>query len=385
MSKLAPLFSLFGGAGGAGRAMTVTAGAITAGTVGLGAYNAIDDLITEPEKARRTKQAVEAEQRQSEAIEGPTNLASSWGGFLGSIARFFANFLHIPALSAFVDFMDNEYKRAQDKVENFFDRGSDDKVNDTDGRSFSYLPDVVADHADEAAMAGAGLAVGFGVHKGLKHMGGGSATAGASSLGPKAMNLLRKIPGLNRILPVALVGAGVTMMATDDAHAGQPETTGYSNQPGVPSQSVSVSPEGISGTEIAAAGVSFAAKSTAEGVGSLAARFGLRAIPGIAAVVVAGDNLYDTAKYALRGEFAKAGTQVVAGFAETVAYIPGAITGVTFGTALKEGIRAGAVGAFGEEIEHSMPVQLAQGVSEIVGSTTAPAANDKTFRLASGM
>ena len=105
-------------------------------------------------------------------------------------------------------------------------------------------------------------------------------------------------------------------------------------------------------------------KAAATGMATVAApalaSLGVKAIPGIASIYAAGEGIYNTASYALKGEWSKAGLSLVSGVGETVAGLGGAATYFTVGTAWREAVRAGGAMAFGEEntIEHSAVVNV---------------------------
>jgi hypothetical protein len=127
------------------------------------------------------------------------------------------------------------------------------------------------------------------------------------------------------------------------------------------------------GAEVAGLGLSIvgartAAETVAHAAAPVAARLGLqtvaRSIPGISSIYAAGETVYNVGSDLLRGDFKKAGLNLVSGVGETVAGLGGALTYFTLGTAWREGVRGAGAMAFGEEntINHSLAVEVGGGV-----------------------
>lgn len=195
--------------------------------------------------------------------------------------------------------------------------------------------------------------VGYGAYKGIQRLTGATAptiAAASPTIAARASNLLSRIPVVGKWLGVAAIG-GAALMTASSADA----STVEAGSGDITAPADSLAAEG------AALGLSIVGTRTAiQAAAPLAASLGVKAIPGIASIYAAGEAIYDTAKYAIRGEFAQAGTRLVAGVGETVAGIGGALTYFTLGTAWREAVRAGGAAIFGEEraIGHSAVVQL---------------------------
>lgn len=202
--------------------------------------------------------------------------------------------------------------------------------------------------------------------------GGAGSTAGLR-LGGTAANFLAKIPVVGRFLaPAALAGGAlVASMWPSDANAAE------GTQPAeTETHSMAATVGGLGASIIAATpAVSAIAVPTAS--------LGLKAIPGIASIVAAGEGIFDTVAYALDGQWAQAGTRLVAGVGETVAGLGGILTYGTVGTAWREAVRAGGAAIFGEEkaIEHSHLYNAGSWlISQFTNAhdNTAPAPEERT-------
>jgi len=209
---------------------------------------------------------------------------------------------------------------------------------------------------------------------------GGNAAGAAANTVVKTGGWLSKIPVIGKYLGgAALVGGvGLTLLSPSDAHSAQgPTATPSAVTPGatVPSTAPgSISTMREAGAMTAAVGASIvgsnmAAAATVPLAAPILASLGLKAIPGVASFVAAGEGIYNTANHALKGEFTKAGLSFVAGVGGTVAGLGGALTYTTLGTAWHEAVRYGGSKLFGKEntIEHSMVVQTVGMVDDALG------------------
>lgn len=255
-------------------------------------------------------------------------------------------------------------------------------------------------HTLGVAALGTGVgAAGFAAHRLMRR---GAATPGVSAIAggaDDALEVMRgaqlgaaddvarsgwlsRLGGMGRWGKVAMIAGGATLggaallggtpaqastLTTGAAAAGGSLTANANNNGSI----------GISAGDIASTGLSIVgAKTAATAVAPLAASLGIKAIPGIAAIYAAGEGIYNTASYALKGEWGKAGLSLVSGVGETVAGIGGAATYLTVGTAWREAVRFGGAKLLGEEntIEHSTVVNAGSWLyNQFSGATTSTA------------
>lgn len=210
--------------------------------------------------------------------------------------------------------------------------------------------------------------------------------------GSKIMGALRKIPFVGKYLAIGGVATagGAALLAPDDAQAAplptritpSAVTSGATVSAGVGTlQAVGAE---IGGVGLSIVGARAAAGVVANGVStmapSLATSLGAKAIPGIASIYAAGETLYNVGSNALKGEWKKAGLNLVSGVGETVAGIGGAATYLTVGTAWREAVRFGGAKLLGEEntIEHSTTVQAASWLADKFSDAAKGPANATT-------
>ncbi len=177
------------------------------------------------------------------------------------------------------------------------------------------------------------------------------------------MATLGKMGRAGAILAIP-VGIGMTLVGSGEAQAA-PSTT----EAGA---TVNKGPGDLqaNGAQIAATGASIIGTGAVISAATpIALQLGLRAAPGWGALFAAGDAIYNTANYALRGEFAKSGLSLVSGVGETVAGLGGIAGYATVGTAWREAVRWGGAKLFGEDntIDHSYTVQAVQLADETLG------------------
>lgn len=162
-------------------------------------------------------------------------------------------------------------------------------------------------------------------------------------------------------------GLGLWAMSPDEAQAATLPTAGATRSnltaAGAGAGSVGIGMPEVAGMGMSIVGGKVAAETVAGVAAPALARLGFgtvaKAIPGIASIYAAGETVYNVGSDLLRGDFKKAGLNLVSGIGETVAGLGGALTYFTVGTAWREAVRAGGAAAFGEEgtIDHSAVVQ----------------------------
>lgn len=200
-------------------------------------------------------------------------------------------------------------------------------------------------------------------------------------LGARAMGFLSRMPVVGKW--VAL-GTGVTIagagLMSGEAEAATPNAGALrgagATAPATTGGVMNASTAELTGVGLSIVGGGTAATAVATAAAPVAAQLGLRAIPGISSIIAAGDTIYNTSRYALQGEFGKAGLSLVSGVGETVAGLGGAATYLTLGTAWREAVRAGGAAVMGEEntIDHSYAVQ---GVSALKNFFFGAATNEE--------
>lgn len=189
-----------------------------------------------------------------------------------------------------------------------------------------------------------------------------------------------KIPVVGKYLAIGGTAIGVGMAGlgamTGDAHAADGVDGSIRTDNTLQSAGADVGAVGMSivGTNSAIQITQSLAPALTSNLAKGTALMGLKVWPGIASVVAAGEALYGTTKYALNGEWEKAGTRLVAGVGETIAGVGGIITYGTLGTAWREAVRAGGAAIFGEDkaIDHSYVYQAGEGLVNMFKGATTP-------------
>ncbi|MCB1530897.1 MAG: hypothetical protein H6853_04930 [Rhodospirillales bacterium] len=296
--------------------------------------------------------------------EAEQNTAGAWHSFFKNLQELLGLF---GIESKWLNDKIATHAKKDSKFENFKDTFSDD---------LSHVGHDLSDNALGYGIGAAGIAAGYGVGKTalLKYATNPAGTGFLRNAVATVGNKLSAIPGIGKKLAILSgVAAGAYSLwpsSAEASEAGSIVTDPVSTELGNEITSSEIA------TEVGAAGVSILGTTTAVSAASpAAAMFGLKGVPGLGAVIAAGDALYDTAKYALHGDFTKAGLRLVAGAGETVAGVGGVLTYGTLGTAWREAVNAGGKALFGEEndIGHSYVVQGGSFIANIFSDAADPA------------
>ncbi len=202
-----------------------------------------------------------------------------------------------------------------------------------------------------------------------------------AGIGSRILGFASRLPVVGK-WALAIGGAGAVGMGlmSGEAEAATPNAGALrgagATAPATTGGVMNASTAELTGVGLSIVGGGTAATAVATAAAPVAAQLGLRAIPGISSIIAAGDTIYNTSRYALQGEFGKAGLSLVSGVGETVAGLGGAATYLTLGTAWREAVRAGGAAVMGEEntIDHSYAVQ---GVSALKNFFFGAATNEE--------
>lgn len=211
--------------------------------------------------------------------------------------------------------------------------------------------------------------------------GANAASNTAGGLASRFKGLLGRLPVVGKWFGVAATVGGISAIAlgSDSAEAATLSTTEAGTTAGTKDAGTLQVSE-IAGLGLSTLGATTAAQSLAPAAAATIGKLGLKAVPGVSAIIAAGETIYHTANHTLQGEFGKAGLSLVSGVGETVAGIGGAATYLTLGTAWREGVRAVGAKVFGEEntINHSLAVSVTSLLKDsFTGASTNATAPDR--------
>ncbi len=195
--------------------------------------------------------------------------------------------------------------------------------------------------------------------------------------------LMSKIPFIGKHLAIlgTVGGAATLALRPDEAEAGTLDTATGEETITKPTDLV----DGFAQEATVLGASTLATPLAVKTIGQGTAMFASKSVPGVGAFAAAGDSLYKTGSHLIKGDFAKATTELVAGVGETASAVFGLAGYATVGTAWREGVRELGIKVFGENngIDNSYIVQAVKLAKEqFTGAASSNGSPTNSIQLA---